>query len=122
LALLTLQEFRDKRDDNALKGYRLRWPVLNDKRNALRKQIDCIKKVMDTHVLTEHGKKAFEEDKYKLLAEFSDVVSELAMIEQDAPIRKMNLGLIPVPKNPSPEIKMRLTVFMHKSVSLFTEV
>lgn len=115
MALMTLQQFRDKRDRFALDGYYIRWPILNNRRNSLRKRIDILKKLLDMPikplVLTLHIK-GLEEDKYKLLAEYSEVVSEIAMIEQDAPLRKMNLGLMEIPNKPTLEQKQRLTVFL----------
>lgn len=110
--MLTCVEFRMKRDQNALDGFYLRWPILTAKKNALLKQMKAIDIRQTTWVLTDSAKKHELEDKEALKKKCYEISNEITMIEAEAPIRKMNLGLMPIPKEPSPELKLRLTVFM----------
>lgn len=94
--LLTPQQFRDMRDQFALDGYRLRWPILDAKRSSLRQRIDAINMQLNS-ISEANGRRHLEEEKKPLTWEYQGVCGEIAAIETDAPIRKIRLGLIPIP-------------------------
>lgn len=80
-------EFRLIRDEEALKAYRQRWPVLKARERDLRQIIAKAEKTLDEKHLDD-----LKQDKQGPYYELQYVTAQLEEIERDAVIRKERLG------------------------------
>lgn len=83
----TIAEFRRTRDEEALKSYRLRWPVLKAREGELRQIIAKAEKTLDEKHLDD-----LKMDKQGPYYALQYVTAQLDAIERDAVIRKERLG------------------------------